>query len=235
MISDLFKETLSKIEFTLRGEYSRITHQGIVPLTVIKEYLSETPEVLEAGAHTGKDTIAMANMWEQGHIHAFEPVPELFDKLARRVKKSSYNNITIYNLALGESDGVQNMYISSGASDGSSSLLEPKDHLINFPQISFNKQQPVRVYTLDSWAYTRGITKIDFMWLDLQGMELPVLKSGKTVLNSTTVIYAEVSNAEGYKKQTRYTDLKNWLTGEGFTAKVEAVTNGEGNVLFIRE
>ena len=77
--------------------------------------------------------------------------------------------------------------------------------------------------------------KIDFMWLDLQGMELNVLKSGKSILQTVIAIYTEVSSIEVYKDQTLYTDLKEWLTSNGFSIEREVVEKGGGNVLFIRK
>ena len=73
------------------------------------------------------------------------------------------------------------------------------------------------------------------MWLDLQGMELNVLKSGKNILQTVIAIYTEVSSVEAYKDQTIYADLKEWLASNGFSIECEVVLKGSGNVLFIRK
>lgn len=49
------------------------------------EYLPSAPVIVEAGAHVGSDTQAMARRWRAATIHAFEPVPELFELLRTNV------------------------------------------------------------------------------------------------------------------------------------------------------
>ena len=127
------------------------------------------------------------------------------------------------------------MYVSSGSSDGSSSLLPPKEHLNVFPTVYFDSKIKVTTTTLDAWAESNNIRKIDFMWLDLQGMELNVLKSGTNILRTVTAIYTEVSGIEAYKEQTLYSDLAEWLVSNGFRIEREVVENSSGNVFFLRK
>ena len=147
---------------------------------------------------------------------------------------SGYKNVSCYQLALGNVKGSDEMYISTGASDGSSSLLPPKKHLEIFPTVYFDDRIQVSIVTLDDWAREKGIQAIDFLWLDLQGMELKVLQSGCSILKTVKAIYSEVSSIEGYENQTFYNELRDWLEKEGFHVEREAVENGEGNVFFLR-
>lgn len=206
---------------------------GVIPKEKIKQYLPKNPVVLEAGAHTGKDTVEMANLWREGKIYAFEPVPELYEKLVKRTKP--FKNITCYQMALGTNVGKQEMFFSSGASDGSSSLLKPKDNIRFYPDIHFDNGEVVEVTTIDQWAKENQIDRLDFMWLDLQGMELKVLEHGTSVFGGVKAIYSEVSESEGYEGQTKYNMLRAWLKMKGFRVMISAETNGEGNVLFVRE
>src|SRR2546422_11653416 len=92
--------------------------QGVVPLTYIAQFLPPNPIVVEAGAHVGTDTLAMSRRWPDGHIHAFEPVPELFEQLHASVARQ--RNVTCYPLALSAATGGATMYVSGGASDARS-------------------------------------------------------------------------------------------------------------------
>jgi 2-O-methyltransferase len=207
--------------------------KGVIPKKYFVQFLPENPIILEAGAHKGKDTVEMAMLWPAGTIHAFEPVPALFKKLENNTR--NLKNVHCYQLALGNNRGREIMYLSSGASDGSSSLLPPKEHLNIFPTVYFDEELTVNTMTLDGWAESNNIQNIDFMWLDLQGMELNVLKSGKNILQTVTAIYTEVSSIEAYKDQTLYSDLNEWLTSNGFYIEREVVDKGGGNVFFIRK
>jgi FkbM family methyltransferase len=220
------------IKLKIIGTYENFLGKGVIPKKYFVQFLPVNPIILEAGAHKGKDTVEMAMLWPTGLIHAFEPVPHLFKLLGNNTR--NLKNVHCYQLALGNTKGSESLFISSGASDGSSSLLPPKELLNNFPTIYFDKELPVHTITLDEWAREHGVTKIDFMWLDLQGMELMVLKSGLNLLKTVSAIYTEVSSTEIYEGQTLYSDLKDWLLSHGFKIEREEVENGSGNVFFIR-
>jgi 2-O-methyltransferase len=221
------------IKLKIIGTYENFLGKGVIPKKYFVQFLPENPIILEAGAHKGKDTVEMAMLWPAGTIHAFEPVPALFKKLENNTR--NLKNVHCYQLALGNNRGREIMYLSSGASDGSSSLLPPKEHLNIFPTVYFDEELTVNTMTLDGWAESNNIQNIDFMWLDLQGMELNVLKSGKNILQTVTAIYTEVSSIEAYKDQTLYSDLNEWLTSNGFYIEREVVDKGGGNVFFIRK
>ena len=228
-----YSHWLPLLKMKIIGTCDKFLGKGVLPKKYFIRFLPENPVILEAGAHIGKDTVEMARVWPAGTIHAFEPVPSLFKKLENGTK--NLKNVHCYQLALGDKQGTEIMHISSGASDGSSSLLPPKDHLNVFPTVYFDEKLPVNTITLDGWAESNNIQKIDFMWLDLQGMELNVLKSGKNILRTVTAIYTEVSKIEAYKDQTLYADLFEWLSSNGFHIEREVVENGGGNVFFIRK
>ena len=208
--------------------------KGIIPKKYIKRYLPENPVIIEAGAHIGSDTLEMAKLWQNATIHAFEPVPHLFQILEKNTK--DIPNIHIYSLALSAETGEVDMHISSGESNASSSILAPKEHKDVHPNVLFQEKITVKSTTIDDWARQHKIHKIDMLWLDLQGFELPVLKKSGSILRDLNVIYTEVNLIENYENNATYTELKNWLSTQGFVVKREALAwKDAGNVLFIRE
>ncbi|MCJ7812987.1 FkbM family methyltransferase [bacterium] len=221
------------IKMKIIGTCEKFLGKGVLPKKYFIRFLPKNPVILEAGAHRGKDTVEMAKMWPAGTIHAFEPVPSLFKKLEDSTR--NLKNVHCHQIALGNNPGEEVMYVSSGSSDGSSSLLPPKEHLNVFPTVYFDSKIKVTTTTLDAWAESNNIRKIDFMWLDLQGMELNVLKSGTNILRTVTAIYTEVSGIEAYKEQTLYSDLAEWLVSNGFRIEREVVENSSGNVFFLRK
>src|SRR4051812_2352164 len=63
-------------------------------VSVMKQQLPPNPVLVEAGAHIGVDTLKFSQLWPQGHIHAFEPVPAIFAELQQRV--AGCGNVTCY-------------------------------------------------------------------------------------------------------------------------------------------
>ena len=219
--------------FRIRGTLDHILRKGIIPLSYMKNFLPENPTIVEAGAHKGKDTIKLSKTWPKGFIHAFEPVPELYTQLLKATRKRQ--NVTCYPLALSDNSGKSRIFISGGISDGSSSLLKPQEHITIFPDVTFDEFIDVETITLDEWAQKNSIRKIDLLWLDLQGMELNVLKSGTEVLKNVKVLYTEVSLVETYKNAPLYPEFRQWLEEKGFKAQREEITGLMGNVLFVRQ
>lgn len=206
---------------------------GEIPTPVIRRYLPKSPVILEAGAHVGLDTVKLAAAWPTGEIHAFEPVPAIFDQLKTRVH--GLKNVKCYRLAVGRENGSAKIHVSGGESDGSSSLLKPKDHLTLHPEVSFTKPITIKVTSIDSWAKARGIAAVDFLWLDLQGLELAALKGATHVLKKVSAIHAEVNLVEVYENVPLYAELRSWLEKRGFKVAFEAIDwDDGGNVLFVR-
>ena len=73
----------------------------------------------------------MARRWPAATIHAFEPAPELSELLS--VNARGLTGVRCHRLALGAVTGEVPMWLSSGASDGSSSMRLPKAHLTGHP------------------------------------------------------------------------------------------------------
>ena len=200
----------------------------------IKKYLPRNPVIIDCGANDGSDSVQLANIYK-GQIHAFEPIEYIFSALKLRTEKHS--NIHCYQIALGDRNGEQNFFVSEGASIGSSSLLEPKEHLNDHPDTYFKKQIAVDTLTLNSWAEKHSIKKIDMLWLDMQGFEMNMLKAAGDILQTVKVIHTEVSMKETYTGVTFYPDYRNFLEKIGFKMVVEAIPADwdMGNVLFIRK
>lgn len=208
--------------------------EGEIPKEYIRQFLPAAPIVIEAGAHIGVDTVEMAKLWPDGTVYAFEPVPEIFGQLERNTR--GCRNVLCFPVALSAEGGETELFVSSGASDGSSSLLRPKEHLTVHPDVLFDTTLRIRTVRLDQWAEANGVRRADLLWLDLQGAELKVLKSAGALLQTVSAIHTEVSLIENYEGGELYQDLKEWLESQGFVvAREEMPWKDMGNVLFVRK
>lgn len=199
----------------------------------IASLLPQNPTVLEAGARIGKDTRRMSKLWPEGIIHSFEPVPALYSTLLKNTR--GLTNVRRYNNALSDVIDSLPLYISSGRSDACSSLLPPKECLQERPDIVFNQTETVPVTTIDAWAQKHKVDHIDFMWLDLQGVELKALQGALSILPTVKVILIEVNLTERYEGIPLYDQIKTWLQGQGFTLDQDAFHHETwGDALFTR-
>lgn len=184
----------------------------------LAEIIPDNITIVEGGAFYGNDTAQMARTWPNSTIYSFEPIPELFEQLTQNTKV--YPNAHPINLALAEKNGTATFWPSEnpkkpGMHAQAGSLLKPKERLKVSP-IRFNDPIEVNTISLDSWAQQKGIERIDFLWLDLQGYEIPVLQGAERLLPHISYIYTEVNFIEAYAGQKTYPEIVAWLADHGF-------------------
>jgi FkbM family methyltransferase len=208
-------------------------------IEVIQQFLPDNPVIVEAGAFDGHDTKKMVSQWPQSTIHAFEPVPEIFERLTKNT--SMLPNIHRYPVALSDHTGTAEFYISEkptkpGIASQAGSLHKPKERLSRSP-IIFPRMATVQTITLDEWADKNGVEAIDLLWLDTQGHELAILQAAPKMIHNIKVVLAEVSFIESYEGQPLYEDVVAWMTEHGFDLVgrdfADTTQSFFGNALFV--
>jgi len=141
-------------------------------------------------------------------IDVFEPLAANCDVIR---KTNNSDRVRLYQVALGSQAlaGVP-MFVSSNEAQ-SSSLLKPTQHTVQYPSITFDKQEVVDVWPLDGYRLTP-----DLLAMDTQGYELEVLKGATETLKSVKVVYTEVSNVPLYEGSALVEDLDEFLQPYGF-------------------
>ena len=229
------KRALSRPDLVLR----KLRGQSVIDIELdeIAPFLPEAPIILEAGALNGADTVRFAERWPHATVHACEPVPAAYLEVARRTR--GRQGIHIYEVALGDTDGRQTMVLDivddpDQVSGGSSSLLTPTGHLGFFPEVVFSDRVDVDVVTLDTWARQHAVDRLDLAWLDLQGMELPVLQAAPEMVGRIGAVCLEVAKEELYAGSALYSEIVTWMGDHGFRVAIDRVPVIVGNMLFVR-
>lgn len=193
-----------------------ITPQNRFPL--FAQHLPANPVIVEAGAFIGTDTLSLARYFPTSSIHAFEPVPAIFEQLFHATH--GFSSIRTYKYALSNTTGTQAFYLAQNPQKPdrlcqAGSLCQPKERLARSP-ITYPSTIEVPTITLDAWAQAYSIDHVDFLWLDLQGAELAALQNCPTLLTTVKLIYVEVHFIEAYQGQPLYSTVHTWLTSQGF-------------------
>ncbi len=206
-------------------------------LAIIDSYLPEAPTVFEAGAYQGNDSVKMANMWPKGKILSFEPNPSAFNLYQEKAK--NYSNMFGYNLAVNNYNGIATFYLCWGT-DGKDPIFEGASSLLT-PSAAMSKHYmgpkiEVPCVILDHWCRDNKVKNIDFMWLDLEGFEIQLLKSSPEILKTVKVIYTETNFFQFRQGTTTYSVLKKFLNKQGFNMIAHWYSEGlQGDAIFVRK
>jgi len=206
-------------------------------LELVAKFIPDDPVIFEAGGHYGEDTVRLAKRWPNGSVISFEPNPAAFIRLSETVK--DYESIHGYNLAVNNYSGTAVLNVCYGSTgddpvfEGASSLLEPSKCM----EIHY-KGPKVKVpcVILDNWCMKNEIDHIDFMWLDLEGLELQILKSSPIILSTVKVIYTETNMFKFRKGTTQFESLRSFLEKSGFKLLSHWYNEGlQGDAIFVNK
>jgi FkbM family methyltransferase len=146
--------------------------------------------VLDIGAHHGLYTLlASKRVGPEGRVIAFEPSPRERRRLLRHISINSCSNVFVEPLALGDYAGEADLFLVEGVHDWCNSLRPPEvDERTSTVR--------VEVRELDDVLRALGITRVDFIKLDVEGAELSLLHGASKMLEGATrpAILAEVQD-----------------------------------------
>jgi FkbM family methyltransferase len=114
-------------------------------------------------------------------IHSFEPAAATFAELEQTAPRRE--GIVLNRLALGTAPGQAELYYDREKS-GLASLTR-RD--LAFRDIEFDRHETVTLTTLDAYCADRGVTRVDWLKLDVEGHELDVLRGGARLFSRGAV------------------------------------------------
>jgi len=164
------------------------------------------PTIVEIGCNDGSDTLAFLEAMPMARVCCFEPDPRAILSFKRNLR-SRLERVSLSEIAISDRNGTIAFHMSGSGPvmgegwDQSGSIRAPKNHLLEHPWVTFGKTITVKTRTLDSWCAEHAVTKIDFLWMDVQGAEGDVITGATEILKRTRFLYTEYSNNELYEGQ----------------------------------
>lgn len=141
--------------------------------------------LIYVGANDGNGLEILLREWQGeplDRVYAFEPDPEMYEKLCQRFDRFR-NNIHLINAACTSTDGVGKFYItpnrvssSLGDINMTNQASVPGGH--SGGELAF-KVIEVQTINLYNFCQTNNITEIEYLQTDCQGSDLAILKTMK--------------------------------------------------------
>lgn len=164
-------------EKILQAHYQRFVQSGDV--------------IFDVGGNEGIHAVRFAELvGPHGQVHVFEPIPELAAALRHRL--AAQPQVTVHNLALSNFTGQSEFVLAKGA-PSESGLKERK---FSNPALVEPVRIQVRVERLDDMA--RGLTRLDYIKLDIEGGELDCLAAAQETLDRLRPVLSAEYGAEAY-------------------------------------
>jgi FkbM family methyltransferase len=182
--------------------------------------------VLHIGANAGGEysTYKKLNI---SPIIFVEALSHIFEQLIQNVG----SECLLFQTALGNKVGEVLIHTEIGSNNGSSSVLTPKIHTTQYPQINLTGQTIVPITKVDKL----DIPHVNFINIDVQGYELEVFKGSETYLKNVKYIMTEVNNAELYEGCVMISELDEYLKNFGFNRVETAWAGGNwGDAFYVK-
>ncbi len=132
---------------------------------------------IDVGANLGLVSLRMAEkVGPNGHVHAFEPQPQMIDYLKNTLSRRVISNITLHEIALGSATGTLTLSVPPGNA-GRASLMPsewPDDDTFD-----------VEVRTLTECMKNLGWGPVSLVKIDVEGFESEVITGGIEYIRSS--------------------------------------------------
>ncbi len=171
--------------------------------------------VLDVGANEGVLARRFAEAFPTARVHAFEPAPGPLARL--RTLAAECPGIVPVGVAAGAASGHTDFYVCEDHL--MSSVLAPGDQIAYRYGDAARARDRIRVevVTLDDYARAAGLGRVDVLKLDVQGLELDVLRGAEGLLRAgVSAVLAEAQIATDYRGAANLTAISGYLESLGY-------------------
>ena len=188
-------------------------HRGLIPL--FAPFVPKDAVVLDVGAHAGQFAKLFATMAPRGRVFAFEPSAYARSILAPAMAVGGQGRVEIVPVGLSDRPGELVLHTPikrrGGLGFGVAHLGPSGGGAI--------VDQTVALTTLDAFAEARGLERLDFVKMDIEGWELRALMGGRRTLSRfKPTLYLEIDAAMLARAGDDPPSLFGWLQALGYRA-----------------
>jgi FkbM family methyltransferase len=175
------------------------------------------PVIAELGAHRGEDEAWIRSCCRnRPHYLQVEPDIRNAQVILSESKWPFDDKHRIILGAVSDTNGFAEFHYCKNDRDkngASGSLLKPTGHRKYFPWIEFPFTSLVPTWTLDAIFDKEWLSRIDLLWVDIQGAEAAMIRGGQYALQHTRYLFMEAETVELYEGEALKLDLIEMLPG----------------------
>jgi FkbM family methyltransferase len=135
---------------------------------------SKTPVIIDCGANMGTSVLYFKWLFPKAKVFAFEPDKHIFEVLKDNISKNNLSEVMLFNKAVWINDQAM-FFENNNAQSG---------------KLIFN-EKAIKVECLRLKDFMQTFEKVDFLKLDIEGAELPVLMDIASELHRVKHLFIE--------------------------------------------
>jgi len=172
---------------------------------------TQTPRIIDAGAHIGLATLYFKTLYPQTIITCFEPILENFQLLEKNIYQNGLLDVKCEMVALAPKDGQITLHVDPSTSQWfSSASIRPQ---------AWNGTQPTKPVQVKTLSLLPWLDlPVDLLKMDIEGAEWQVLPTIKSHLHQIKQLIIECHP----NHDNLLSSLVNLLENQGFQATQSA-------------
>lgn len=184
--------------------------------------VSEGDTVVDIGAHIGSHTLSMRRATgKAGNVIAYEPHPRNAQFIRDTVEKNGFQNISVIEAALSDSNRTGQLAVESD-NTGSSSL--------HTDQHSGSQKVEIDVRDMDEEINSASFSTIDFVKIDIQGGEFELLVGNDSFIKNIRRMVIEI-HPTSYLTPFQATQVYRQLDKSGYVKDLSGQPLSEKDVV----
>lgn len=202
-VYDRFSFSFSKTEI-MQGPYSQYDIPSELWYRLYKPERGDV--IIDVGAHIGTDTLVFSrSVGSTGRVYSIESHPRIANLLELNVSANESRNVEVINCAVSDTSGSVTVNLDD----------------ISVGATVFDGTESVQCNTLDSLL--SGISKIDFLKMNIEGYERLALQGARQVLSRTRYVaiachdFLNVNGDAGF--YSTFNEVKENLEELGFSVQ----------------
>ncbi len=185
--------------------------------------------VFDVGSNVGFYSLVAARLvGPTGEVHAFEAIPEIAHEVSVNARRNHLGNVRVHAVAVTDVEGTVELLRSRTPGGSTVSPDEvPKDLTEKFP---------VPAVTLDAFVERGTAPPPDFVKIDVEGAELPVLRGMAGILrDARPVVVCEVDDHSEARAMQKFEAVRDVLLGNGYSVEAleRSYTDGPSTVVHL--
>jgi len=214
------------VEFKYGGQTVIVVNKNLqndIPnLEKIRKILPSNPTIVDCGANYGNHTIYYVKFMNAKKVYVFEPIKKIYDVMLEVLNINKIDNVDVYNMGVSAKHEEIQLVSMIPENKGSFAFWYKGEEIEKKPyEMGFKKHIDANHLIAHSVPLDDMINeKIDFIKIDVEGMEMEVLKGAKRLINEySPLILIEVwgRNKTNKQKLKKWMEKNNYISAMGMT------------------